>query len=474
MTILRFLLVCSIATIISSCSSDEVTLVPGTPGATPILPGAGEATGKGESRALGSAELRADKLDLPASERKFVVDPSLTAVVFEDVKLSEAATIQPSAALVSSPGSIGEQVFDSAKLSASHGPLKAGDILIVPGRVLGKVTSVKSGGGKTTVKTSFASLTDAFTNLRWGWESALPVGAGNLAAFVMPNGKHFPAPRPTMYAANGAAGLPQGPMEWSLADGPLTYKVRLDAQQTHIELVTQVTRKMANTGGMTYTGKVRIKPIDISGSGSIAGGKAKAFDIKQKEIGGEVTISVAAAGGGRSEIKKDLPMPLFKWIVMVGPIPVVITAKVRLIGRVDLPAKGSSVASADFSFSGSAGFKYAGSKIEAKAAFPKGDFKADKPFDAAGFINGAADAQFGVAFPVLSMGMFDSFFVPELTPGAQAGVRLTWGPICKTGYMLYTLKASYDFKVLGVSLSQGKKPLFEKRKDSKGNSCRTK
>jgi hypothetical protein len=319
-----------------------------------------------------------------------------------------------------------------------------------------------------------ASLTDAFTDLTWGWESSLPIGPGNLAAFVMPNGKRFPDPRPTMYASNATTGLPQGPMEWSLVDGTLTYKVRLDAQQTHIELVTQVTRKMANSGGMTYTGKVRIKPIDVGGSGSIVGGKATAFDIKQKELGGEVTISVAAAGAGRVEIKKDLPMPLFKWIVMVGPIPVVITAKVRLIGRVDLPAKGSSLAQANYSFRGSARFKYTGSKVETKAAFPTSEFKVDKPFDAAGFINGTVDAQFGVAFPVLTMGMFDSFFVPELTPGAQAGVRLTWGPVCKTGYVQYSLNASYDFKVLGVSLSQGKTSIFNKRKDSKDNGCRDK
>ena len=134
--------------------------------------------------------------------------------------------------------------------------------------------------------------------------------------------------------------------------------------------------------------------------------------------------------------------------------------------------KGSSMAEAKFSFHGTAGIKYESSKVEAKAAFPTSEFKVDKPFDAAGFINGSVDAQFGVAFPVLTMGMFDSFFVPELTPGAQAGVRLTWRPVCKTGYLQYSVNASYDFKVLGVSLSQGKTKIFNQRDDSKDNGCR--
>ena len=429
-----------------------------------------------ETKQLAKA-LHATVLDLPVAERKYVVDPKLTKTNFEGVTLAKDTVVVPSDALVQGAGSAGTQTFKSSALHAAGVKFEVGSVALVPGRLLGRVTAVSIKGDSTVVTTKFAALNEALADAKIAWDAPLPVSRANLAAFVMPDGREFPLPNSVQYAMlpqTGLPMLPQGPMEWSLADGPLTYKVALDAQQTYIDFQVQVTREMANTGGMTYTGKVRLKPVNVRGSGEIVGGKTKSIDVTQKELGGDIEISVAAAGAGRSEINKDLPMPLFKWIVMVGPIPVVIKARARLIGRVDLPVKGSSIATGKFSFGGEAGFKYEGGSVEAKAAFAKEDFKVDKAFDAAGFIGGKVDAQFGVAFPVLSMGMFDSFFVPEITPGAQLGVELTWGPVCKTGYLLYTLKAAYDFKVLGVSLSEGKKALYEKRKDSKGQNCRDK
>ncbi len=418
------------------------------------------------------SELQANVYDLPASEQKFVVDPKLTNIIFENVKLDPKTLVTPSAALVSSAGSVGSHTFDTAKLGALAGALKKGRVLLVPGRVLGKVTSVTSDAGKTIVTTEFAALTDAFVDLKMGWDADLTVQKSNLAAFVMPDGRQFPLPDPVQYASNGVPF--SGPMEWSLTDGKLTYKVKLDAQPNHIDTTIQVTRKLSTTGGMTYTGKLRIKPISVRGSGSIKGGKTKNIDLQQKNLGGELELSVAVAGGGTSEIKKDLPMPLFKWIVMVGPIPVVITAKARVVGRATLPNKGSALASAKYSFSGEAGFKFDGSKVHVTAAFPKKVIKTNDKFTATGFIGQMVDAQFGVAFPVLGMAMFDSFFMPELTPGAQLGVSLTWGPVCQRGYLQFSLKASYDFKVFGVSLSQAKTTLFTERKDSKDKDCKKK
>lgn len=423
-------------------------------------------------RTLPVSELQASAYDLPAEEQKFVVDPKLTNIVFEDAKLSPDTLITPSNALITSAGSVGAQTFETEKLGGLTDDLKKGRVLIVPGRVLGKITSVSSSNGKTTVQTEFAALTDAFTDLKMGWDAELNVQKSNLAAFVMPDGRQFPLPKPVQYASNGVPF--SGPMKWSLTDGKVTYKIKLDAQQTHIDTTVQVTRKLSNSGGMTFVGKLKVKPINVRGAGTIQDGKTTNIDMQQKGLGGELELSMAAAGGGKNELKKDLPMPLFKWIVMVGPIPVVITAKARIIGRVQLPNKGSALASAKYSFGGEAGFKYDGSKVQVKANFPKKVIKASKEFTATGFIGQSADAQFGVAFPVLGMAMFDSFFMPELTPGAQLGVNLSWGPVCQRGYLQFSVLASYDFKVLGVSLKQAKTTLFTERKDSKDKNCKKK
>lgn len=449
------------------------------PGSSLVDPGSKDNPRTSSSSATTSAGppavLQASAKDVSPADRKYVVDPAVAKVRFEDVKLAEDTVVVASSALGQSAGSVGTHTFDTAALGEAAAQLEKGKVLLVPGRLLGKVTSVHQSGDKTIVKTEFAALTDALTDAKIGWNAELPIGRANLVAMVLPDGRELPVQKPVMYAALPGHSLPKAPpepMEWSLTEGQLTYSAKLDQGQDYLDLVLQVSRKMANSGGMAYTGKIRMKPVTVTGDGTIEGGKTRRFDVQQKEVGGDITLSMAVAGAGRNEINKDLPMPVFKWIVLMGPVPVSITAKPRVIGRVDLPAKGSSVGTAKFSFGGEASFKFDGATIEATAAFPEEKFDVDKPFDAAGFIGGAVDAQFGMAFPVVGMAMFDSFFMPELIPGAQIGARLTWGPVCKTAYMLYTVKAAYDFQVLGVSLRQGKTTLYENKKYSKGQECR--
>ncbi len=91
--------------------------------------------------------------------------------------------------------------------------------------------------------------------------------------------------------------------------------------------------------------------------------------------------------------------------------------------------------------------------------------------DAAGSIGVPVNAQLGLAFPRVSVSIFDQGLIPFIEPGAIIGTNLTWGPVCKSAYVKTQLIGGYDLEVLGVNLDSGKKVLFSKERTADQNGC---
>jgi len=414
---------------------------------------------------------------LPESDRKLLVPASEAGVTFKDVKYSKDTLLVEGgalAALTTRDDKTHQYTFSKSKAAANNLVFKRGKVLLIAGLALRRITEVSETGDSILVKTEFATIADAIVDGTVGWKTKLSMTPDHITALLMPDGSELPVGDRVEYANLGnPLPLPLAPkLDWEFADGPLTYKLRLTPKQDSIEIKVQLTRALANSGSLAYTATGTIRPLEVDAQAVYESGEVKSFDYVQDHVGGDFELKMAAAGGGKMEISKDVPGLRLKWVVLVGPIPVVFTATAKIVGRVTLPAKGSSTAEAKFSFSGKGGFHFDGASVKSEFGMARHNFDA-KPFDAAGFINQSVDNQFGVAFPVVKVGLFDSFLIPRFLTGATLGVRLSWGPVCKEGYMKISAKAGYDFEVLGVKLAGGDdKALYTKEKRAKQEGCK--
>ncbi len=435
------------------------------------------ASGESSAREASSSVSSSLGHALSEGDRKLLVPASKAGVVFENIKYSKDTLLVEGAALAAltkSDSKAHVYTFSKSKAGANGLVLKKGKVLLIAGLALRRITEVKEQGDSVVVKTEFASIADAIVDGSLGWKAKLSMTPNHITALLLPDGREIPVGGGVKYAGLGnPLPLPLAPkLEWEFVDGSMTYKLRLTPKQESIEIKVQLTRSLANSGSLAYTATGTIRPLEVDAKAVYKAGEVKSFDYVQDNVGGEFEMKMAAAGGGKMEISKDIPGLRLKWIILVGPIPVVITASAKIVGRVNLPAKGSSTAEAKFSFQGKGGFHFDGGSVKSEFGMAKEYLKA-KPFDAAGFINQPVDNQFGVAFPVVKVGLFDSFLIPRFLTGATLGVRLSWGPVCKEGYMKISAKAGYDFEVLGVKLAGGDdKPLYEKEKRAKQEGCK--
>ncbi len=414
---------------------------------------------------------------LDDKERELLVPAKEAGVIFKDVKYSKDTVLvegEALAALTKHDTKAHRYTFSKSKAASSKLVLEKGKVLLIAGLALRRITEVKEQGDAITVETEFASIADAIVEGEVGWKSTLSMNPKHITALILPDGRELPFGDAVQYADLGnALNVPLAPkLNWNFTDGPMTYKLELDPKRDSIGVKVQLTRKLANTGSLAYVAEGTIRSLQVEARAVYKDGEAKSFDFVQDNLGGDFKLSMAAAGGGKMEISKEVPGLMLKWVILVGPIPITISATAKIIGRVTLPAKGSSMAEARFSFRGKGGFHYDGGEVRAEFGMAKENFE-PKPFDAAGFIGETVDNQFGVAFPVLKVAAFDSFFIPRFLTGATIGVSLTWGPVCKRGYVKYTAKAGYDFKVFGVTLASLKDQiLFEKEKKAKQEGCK--
>ncbi|MBK5223431.1 MAG: hypothetical protein JJE52_11265 [Acidimicrobiia bacterium] len=264
--------------------------------------------------------------------------------------------------------------------------------------------------------------------------------------------------------------LSEGKLSWKYSADGNDYSFRLAPTPSKIELEVQVTRPLGGRIGLSYTGKGTFETVRATGRADFADGELASLEISQDELAGTMELSIAAAGAGDSSIDFELPGLMFKYLIPVGPVPVTVGITTKIIGNIQVPAQGSATASSRFSYSGSTGFTYDGTDVEASANMA-GATMNPEPADAAALIGNAVDAQFGVAFPRFSISLFDQFLVPYIHTGFIAGARLNWGPVCKSAYVTTVVQGGYDFDILGIPIASDQVTFYEDTETADQDGC---
>lgn len=445
-------------------------------------PDAGSGSGSGATapRPVGDVDL----LEWAAGHDN-VVTPAPGEVTFDATFSDDTVVVSPDA--VRSAG--GEHTYAIDADAAAD--LAPGSVLLIPGVALRRVTSVDRAGDQVQVATEFAALTDAITEGEIAWD----VGLGPLDEFQtdpdttphVASDEQAAAAAPTglgpvevgVTLADGTmrqvawtrSGDDAFPLQWRYSQDGLDYVFALGPGAEHLTVYIQVTRDVGGRTAMAYTAQGRIDIPRTSGNVSIRGGSLRGADIDQQGLSGTFELTaVVAGGGGKIPFEFELPGIWFKYVVPVGPIPVTIGITAKLVGDVEVPVEASAQASSSFSFGGDVGFRYEGTSVQPRVNMPDLGI-VPEPADSAATFGNYVNAEFGVAFPEMSISLFDQGVVPRVFPAMYVGSRLQWGPLCKSGYMRLEVRGGYDFRILGVNLHSSDAVDLIEPYVRRGNSC---
>lgn len=361
--------------------------------------------------------------------------------------------------------------WEFAPGTAEAASLREGDALLVAGRGIGRITSIRDEGGRTVVTTGDASLADVIESGTMAWDAAVSPGAQWLSDEV-PQGLR--SPRLVGTYAVDAAGMahevrprigPLGQLTWNFEQDGIAFTFKVTPGDESAAVVVQAAKD-----GLTYKAEGTVGALQATGSAQYAGGKLATSTVNQNSLGGNLKLSLAAAGAGKKDFNFTVPGMMFKYLIPVGPVPLTLSVSVQVIGSVQAINEASATFTASFSYSADAGFSYDGTDVQTTGVFDLLNMDPDAA-DPAAMIGNVVDAQFGVGYPRVSLSFFDIGLIPYVQPGIVAGTSLHWGPVCKEAYVRAELKYGYDFTILGVNLAQASDTIEGDKKTAKGDSC---
>ncbi|MEM6787535.1 MAG: hypothetical protein AAF715_08445 [Myxococcota bacterium] len=360
---------------------------------------------------------------------------------------------------------------------------RVGQTMLVAGKALVRVKSVARQGRSLLVQTEPGNLAEVIQDGRFSFQTPVDLDAARITLDLPDEGRSFLAQTTVEKIDKTTLGSKDGIKKWSISRGDLTYEIVATPKKGTLEVEAKVIKKKGAKATLAYVAKATVNNLVVKGGGAYQGGKLSELKFKQEDLDVDVELSLQAAGSGLGKVDLTLPEPAITLPITVGPL--VFTAKVglKLIGAITIPGTASAQAYVKFKYRGDTELDYddveMGVKVEGKTAAGKVTAKANtkvididtKPFDSAAMIGLPVDAQFGIAVPRLSIGLFGTGIVPYMHVGFVAGSRLKWGPLCKSGYIKMVKSAGYDFSVLGVKLRSDKLFVEEKGWRSPKGGC---
>lgn len=494
-----------------SDSDDEGAGAGNDPGANPAQGGAGGSDGSDAVTGLTD------------HERAHLVEDGETTwdvTYTEDTTLVEGSDLD---ALVASDRSSGTFTFDADAADDAGLDLREGRVLLVAGQALGHITDVDEDDGERTVTIEPASLADVIEDGTVAWDvpirfdfdqfvtepdadrddeqasgtdagpatrstpiaSAAPAaGRAQLAGIAMrhPDGRIVPIQSGDEVGEailDSIEVKPEdGAVEWTYESDENKYQFRLTAKGDSVDILVVVSRG-GDDPTMAFRGEGTIESLRSVSSSSYEGGELTGSDVALEELASDFDLSVSVAGTGISPVDFTVPVPMLTYIWMVGPVPVTVDISADIIGNVNVNLNASATAKSSFRYRGDAGFSFEGTSVEASGSTAIDEMDPD-PADSAAPMGIDVDAQFGLAFPSISLSLFGQGLIPNIHAGAVIGSRLEWGgpaagfpasSLCKSAYVRMEVAGGYDLKILGHTLAEEKFSLYADEKRTQQDNC---
>lgn len=353
--------------------------------------------------------------------------------------------------LIESNSESDTHIFDAAALEDEGISFEQGEVLLIHQTALGRITSVQESNGEVTVRTEFASLTEAFEELEMEWNESFEFTPEIIEKSVMIyQGKEI---YPQKNDEDNCGGFQEGCFGWNAQVGDYTLRGRIIGSGSNAEVIV-ILSKQVGGDNVVFRAESTIQKIENATSLRIEDSETKQFDFQNPNMQGVVNLSLAAAGGGVSGDLGFGPQTMIRFPFAVGPLPMVLAVKVRTIAKLDVKSNASAQAGATFTYDGSAGIKYDGENLEANK-----DQQIENPQitggsgDLAAAIGLNVDTQWGFSAPELELQLFGNTLVPYLRPEFFLHGSLTWGPVCQEVKLRYNVSSGLDLRFLGMDIS---------------------
>ena len=380
----------------------------------------------------------------PGDDRQ-VVAPGVDASLGEETEyLDETAT---QSALVEADDEAHRYTFDAAALEEAGVELEAGEILLLHGVALRRIAEVRESDGRVTVETSYVTLPEAFEEAEIAWDHEVeftPEAVQN--AELVFQGRVLAAQR---VSANAVS--------WEYEVPPYTVRGELEALGSTARVRIQAIKDLS-TGDATaaFTAEGTIESPRTTADLRIEDHETKAFDYSNRGIGGDLSLSIAAAGAGNVGLRFETPQAVIRFPFTIGPIPATLAIKAGMVTALDVIGdQASVVASSDFRWGGDAGLVYDGTTVTATASSDLATPSvANGSADLASAFGQSVSAQWGAVVPIIELGLFGETIVPYIQPELYLRARLTWGPVCQRLKVDYNVDGGMNLQFLGVQFAE--------------------
>jgi hypothetical protein len=326
--------------------------------------------------------------------------------------------------------------------------LNTGDILLIYGVAVRRVTAKTPIGNETKVETEFATLNEAIKEGEISWNKQISFKDGVVPVVLMGG-------EPVPFKSTSADGY-----EFEFTYGAYGYRIKFDFAETGANVEFEITKELVKPISAKFTAIGTINNFNSATDMKFENNKLTSFDQKNANITGDLTLNLTVAGSGSDALTFDFPVVLLKYPLMVGPIPVVINVKVLFVVNCVVPVDGSSQVEAKFSYNSTTGVKYDGVSVNADASI--GDYTIGKKINQTG-ASSAIAANFGLAFPRLELELFGEVIVPYIQTAFLIGGDYTFTPACQQAKAQFIGACGVDLSLLGYGYSI-KKTLWQEEK----------
>jgi len=323
--------------------------------------------------------------------------------------------------------------FDDSNADAAA--LTAGDVLVIYGLALRKVTSISNTGGQIVVETEYAALNDAISDGTVSWDYGV-----NFTSDLQPEMSIDGQIHKFKRTSDDSFSI-------STKIGSFDYKITMKFKGDKAEVTQEIEKSVGGDVKVKFACEGVIEQFRTRNKIVYKNSELTEYEYDNKGLKGELTVSLTAAGSGKDKINFEFPTTLISYPFMVGPIPVKVNVKVFFVAEAVVPPEGSAQVSAKFTYNSETGVSYSlGGEV--KASGDKGSYTIKKKKAQTGAA-GAIGINFGLGFPRLEVGVFGSLLVPWVHTAFLVGGDYTFMPACQQAKAAYIGACGYDFSILG-------------------------
>lgn len=380
----------------------------------------------------------------PDDEGEIIQAPGVTAELAPETEyVDEGLT---ATAMIEADSDDHRYRFNAAALEEAGVQLSNGDVLLIHGVALRRVTSVAEADGELTVETGYATLPEAFRNAEIEWDHATEFTPEALQRTELVFQGRTLAP----------TAVDAQTISWEYEVPPYTVRGELEAMGSTARVKLQAVKDLASGATAAFTAEGTINAVQSTADITIEDSETKAFDYENRGMGGDIRLSLAAAGAGNVGLHFETPQAIIRFPFAIGPIPATLAIKAGMVTGIEVVGGAASVtADVDFSWGGDGGLQYDGTTVTAKATAGLGTASASNgTADLAAPIGQEVSAQWGAVVPIIQIGLFGETVVPYIQPELYLRAFLTWGPVCQRLKVDYNVDGGMDLQLLGVKVAE--------------------